>query len=181
MTNYLTDPPTVEVYASPGISELMIDAWLSVDYDMPADLSWTDRQHLEMGPRGLFLSFEQGQNSPPAVFALKDQPDVDLADQPEFGLHYLPGDPDGEHIPAPLKDFYRPVDEFVESLAQEGHRSLRERRIEVMRFLLDRIAELGIVRVQAFDEDGALLGMDRDIAADLPAAWRDRVLKEAGR
>ncbi len=179
MTNYLTDPPTAEVYDSPGISELMVDAWLSIDYTMPPAMVWTDRQHIEMGPRGLFLSFEQGQNSQPAVFALKAQPDVDLAGSDEFGLHYLPGDPDDEAFPTALRDFYRPVAALIERLAADTDRPLRTRQVEVMSALFDLIAEHGIVRIQDFDEDtGKLLGIDRDIAADLPQAWRDKVAEE---
>jgi hypothetical protein len=180
MTNYLTAPATAKVYRSPGTSELILDAWLAIDYTMPPDLTWPDRGHLEMGPRGLFLTFEQGKNSPSAVFALKSQPEVDLADVPEFGLHYLPGDPEGSEFPAALRDFYRPVAELIDRLAGETGRPLLDRQIEVMTVLLDRIAEYGIVRIQDFDEDsGELVGMDRDIARDLPQAWRDKVAKEA--
>lgn len=177
-TNYATAPVTGNVYGEGGIEEIVTDAWVGIAYDMPPDLVWSDRQHLTSGPRHLFLAFEQGCNTVPCVFAFKADPTVDLAGSDEFGLHYLPDDPDGAVFPQVLRDWYRPVAGLVDRLAAATHRPLRDRHREVMTVLIQQIAEHGIVRAQEFDEDGIAVGMDRDVAADLPAAWAARVARE---
>ena len=178
-TDYATAPVTGSVYGDDGgLDELMVDAWMGVDPDMPPDLNWADAKILTMGPRHLFLTFEQGCNAGPYVFALKSDPGWDLTSDPAFGLHYLADDQDG-YYPQVLLDFYRPVAERAAQLAGETSRPVRDRGVEVMTLLLDRIAELGILRAQEFDDDGGeLIGLDRDIAAELPAAWAAKVAEE---
>jgi hypothetical protein len=77
----------------------------------------------------------------------------------------LADDPDVEAFPAVLVAFYAPIALLIERLAADTSRTRLDRAIEVMTALIDRIAELGIVRVQEFDEGGRLVGMDRDVAA----------------
>ncbi|MEU4558431.1 hypothetical protein AB0F72_08575 [Actinoplanes sp. NPDC023936] len=181
-TDYATAPVTGKVYGNAGIEELMADAWMGVDHELPPDLaakpSWDDARRLTMGPSTVFLAFEQGCNAPPMVFALKSDPSWDLARDSGFGLHYLADSQDGGY-PRALLDFYRPVADLIARLAGESHRSIRDRGIEVMTLLFTLLAEQGIVRAQEHDEDsGELIGLDRDIAADLPAAWATRVTEE---
>jgi hypothetical protein len=87
VTNYLTDPPTSEAYGNAGVEELMVDAWLATSFDVPSDLNWSDFDYLSCGPRSFLLAFEQGKNTEPCVFALKSDPERDLASDDEFGLH----------------------------------------------------------------------------------------------
>ena len=176
--DYATAPVTGEVYGNAGIEEIITDAWVGITYDMPPNMVWSDRQHLTSGPRHLFLAFEQGCNTEACVFALKVEPDTDMAWSGGFGLRYLPDDPDGAAFPQVLRDWWRPMAELIDRLAADSSRPLRDRHVEVMTALLARIAEHGIVRAQEFDEDGTLIGLDRDVAADLPAAWAARVAEE---
>ncbi|MFI5938058.1 hypothetical protein [Actinoplanes sp. NPDC051494] len=178
MTDYSTEPVTGKVYGNSGLREVAIDAWVGVDHTLPADLSdWHNHRRLLLGPYGLFLAFEQGRNAPPCVFALKSNPGVDLANADGFRLRDLPDDPDDETFPATLRDLYWPVAELTDRLAADTRRSIRDRGVEVMTLLFARIAELGIVRAQEFD-DGDLIGLDRDIAAELPAAWAALIAEE---
>lgn len=175
MTDYATAPVTGSVYGDDGgLDELMVDAWMGVDFTLPPDLNWDDQQMLEMCPRGLFLVFEQGRNATPCVFALKSEPTVDLAGA-EFTLHYLPEDPNGDEFPQRLRDWYRPVADLIDRLAADTGRPVRQRSTEVMTLFIQQIAEHCIVRAQEVDEDGDLIGLDRDVAADLPAAWAAKV------
>jgi hypothetical protein len=182
-TDYATSPVTGSVYGDDGgLGELMVDAWIQVEVDPGrSGIVWTDQRHLQVVPRGLFLVFEQGCNAEPMVFALKSDPSRDLADHSDFGLHYLPDEPTDPVYPTALKDLYGPVAALIDHLAGESERSLRDRSLEVMTLLLDRIAELGILRAQEFDEDGVRIGVDRDIAAALPAAWAAKVETERSR
>lgn len=179
VTDYATATVTGQVYGNSGIEEIITDAWVGITYSMPPDLSWPDIEHLAMGPRHLFLAFEQGCNTGPCVFALKSDPSRDLAGDDEFGLHYLPGEPADPVFPQALRDWYRPVADLAERLAADTGRPLYDRHVQVMTVLLQQIAEHAIVRAQDFDEDsGELLGLDRDVAADLPGAWAAKVAEE---
>lgn len=177
VTDYAAAPITGEVYGDSGIEELAVDAWLSVNVELPPNLklTWDDHRVLTMGPRGLFLSFEQGQNAPPMVFALKSDPTRDLAGDGEFGLHYLPDEPDGSVFPHALREFYRPVAELLDRIAGDSSRPRLARGVEVMTLLMAQIAKFGIVRAQEFDDEGQLVGLDADIAARLPSAWAAQV------
>ncbi len=176
--DYATEPVTGKVYGNSGVEEIITDCWMGISYSMPPGMVWSDHQHLTSGPRHLFLAFEQGCNTDPCVFALRSEPTVDMAWSGDLGLHYLPDDPGGCAFPTVLQDWYRPIAELISRLAADSSRPLLDRHVEVMTALLDRIAEHGIVRAQEFDEDGALIGLDRDVAGDLPAAWAARVAEK---